>query len=130
MPRKSTIRLNKRVIDGLAVESGDAVFWDREVSGFGIRVYASGRKIFVVQTRGPTGSPKRASIGRYVESSVDGARRKAAEVIDRLKRGEDAFPEPPSPEPTVADLAERYMKAHVEVNCRPGTGEARRGSRA
>ena len=121
MPRKSTIRLNKRVIDGLAVESGDAVFWDREVSGFGIRVYASGRKIFVVQTRGPTGSPKRASIGRYVDSSVDKARRKAAEVIDRLKRGEEAFPEPPAPEPTVADLAERYMKAHVEVNCRPNT---------
>ena len=41
------------------------------------------------------------------------------QVIDRLKRGEEAFPKPPAPEPTVADLAERYMKAHVEVDCRP-----------
>ena len=47
----------------------------------------------------------------------------AAEVIDRLKKGEEAFPEPPAPEPTVADLAERYVKAHLEVNCRPGTAE-------
>ena len=38
MPRRSTIRLNKRIVDALAVERGDAVFWDREVSGFGVRV--------------------------------------------------------------------------------------------
>ena len=123
MPRKSTIKLNKRVIDGLKVEDGDAVFWDRELTGFGIRIYASGRKIFVVQTRGPDGKPRRASVGPYVKVSVDDARRQAAEVIDRLKQGEKAFPEPSAPEPTVADLAERYMKVHVEVDCRPGTVE-------
>ena len=54
---------------------------------------------------------------------MEEARREAAEIIDRLKRGEEAFPEPPAPEPTVADLAVRYMKAHVEVNCRAGTVE-------
>ena len=123
MPRRSTIRLNKRIVDALAVERGDAVFWDREVSGFGVRVYASGRKIYVVQKRGPAGSPKRVSVGPSTDITVEEARREAAEIVDRLKRGEEAFPEPPAPEPTVADLAERYMKAHVEVNCRAGTVE-------
>ena len=123
MPRRSTVRLNKRIVDALAVERGDAVFWDREVSGFGVRVYASGRKIYVVQKRGPAGSPKRVSIGPSTDITVEEARREAAEIVDRLKRGEEAFPEPPAPEPTVADLAERYMKAHVEVNCRAGTVE-------
>ena len=123
MPRRSTIRLNKRIVDALAVERGDAVFWDREVSGFGVRVYASGRKIYVVQKRGPAGSPKRVSIGPSTDVTVEEARREAAEIVDRLKRGEEAFPEPPAAEPTVADLAERYMKAHVEVNCRAGTVE-------
>ena len=42
-------------------------------------------------------------------------------MIDRISSGEDPFPATPTPEPTVADLAERYMKVHVEVNCRPGT---------
>ena len=42
MPRRSTIRLNKRIVDALAVERGDAVFWDREVSGFGVRVAPAG----------------------------------------------------------------------------------------
>ena len=91
--------------------------------GFGVRVYASGRKIYVVQKRGPAGSPKRVSVGPSTDVTVEEARGQAAEIIDRLKRGEEAFPEPPAPEPTVADLAGRYMKAHVEVNCRAGTVE-------
>ena len=44
-------------------------------------------------------------------------------MINRIKRGEDAVPKEPAREPTVADLAKRYMEAHVEVNCRPGTAE-------
>ena len=75
----------------------------------------------MVQTRGPTGSLRRVTIGRDVKVTAEAARRTAAEVIDRIRSGEDPFPAPPTPEPTVADLAERYMKAHVEVNCRPGT---------
>ena len=75
----------------------------------------------MVQTRGPTGSLRRVTIGRDTKMTAEAARRTAAEVIDRISSGEDPFPAPPTPEPTVADLAERYMKAHVEVNCRPGT---------
>ena len=45
-------------------------------------------------------------------------------MIDRIKRGLDPDPPQPAPEPTVAELAERYMEAHVRVNCRPGTVEA------
>ena len=122
MPRRSTIRLNKRIVDALEDELGDAVFWDREVSGFGVRVYARGRKIYVVQTRGPAGSPKRVSVGLSTDMTIEKARREAAEIVDRLKRGEEAFPEPPAPEPTVADLAERYMKAHAGGELQLGHG--------
>ena len=84
------------------------------------RCDATGRKVYVVKTRGPTGSLRRVTIGRDTKMTAEAARRTAAEVIDRISSGEDPFPAPPTPEPTVADLAERYMKAHVEVNCRPG----------
>ena len=123
MARQNAIRISKRTVDALTVETGDAVFWDRELTGFGVRVYATGRKVYVVQTRGPTGSLKRVTIGRDVKMTAETARRTAAEVIDRIRSGEDPFPAPPAPEATVADLAERYMKAHVKVNCRPGTVE-------
>lgn len=44
-------------------------------------------------------------------------------MIDRIRRGEDPVPRAPAPESTVAHLAARFMKAHVEVNCRPKTVE-------
>ena len=52
-----------------------------------MRVYASGRKIYVVQKRGPAGSPKRVSVGPSTDITVEEARREAAEIVDRLKRG-------------------------------------------
>ena len=45
-------------------------------------------------------------------------------AIDRIKQGLEPVPPPVAPEPTVTDLAERYMEAHVRVNCRPATVEA------
>ena len=123
MPRMSTVKLTKRVVDGLAVERGDRVFYDRDLTGFGVRVYASGRKVYVVHARAPGLGLRRLAIGRYPKLTFESARQLAAEVIDRIKKGEEAFPEPPAPEPTVADLAERYIEAHLKVNCRPGTVE-------
>ena len=84
-------------------------------------MHSTGHKVYVAQARVPGGLPKRGVIGRYVEISAEDARRKAAETIDRIRRGLDPVPPPAPPEPTVADLAGRYMTAHVEVNCRPGT---------
>ena len=118
-----TIKLNRRTIDGLTVERGNRVFWDSELPGFGIRVHSTGHKVYVAQARIPGGLPKRGVIGRYAEITIEDARRKAAETIDRIRRGLDPVPPPAPPEPTVADLARRYMTAHVEVNCRPGTVE-------
>ena len=117
------VKLTKRAVDALSVVSGDTVVWDRDLPGFGVRVYASGRKVWCVQTRGPAGGPKRVALGRVVDMPPDEARRKAVEVIDRIKQGLDPVPPPPAPEPTVADLAERYMEAHLKVNCRPATVE-------
>ena len=51
MPRRSTLRLTKRIVDGLTVDSKDAVFWDRDLPGFEVRVYRTGRKVYVVRAR-------------------------------------------------------------------------------
>ena len=124
MPKRSTLRLTRRIVAKLKPADKDAIFWDGELLGFGVRVHATGRKIYVAQARTPGGPPKRGVIGRYVEMTTEEARRKAAEIVDRIRRGEDPVPPPPEPEATVTDLAERFMTAHVEVNCRPLTVEA------
>ena len=62
--------LSKRVLDRLSVNGKDAIFWDRDLAGFGIRVYPSGKKVFVVQTRA-FGRSKRVTLGRYPELTPD-----------------------------------------------------------
>ncbi len=59
MPERNAMRISRRSVERLAVESGDRLFWDRDLPGFGVRVYATGRKVYAVQVRGPTGKPKR-----------------------------------------------------------------------
>lgn len=63
MPKRSEIVISRRTVDALSVEGADAVFWDRTLAGFGVRVYPSGRKTYVVQSRGPRGI-RRVSLGR------------------------------------------------------------------
>ena len=120
MPRRSELRLTKRTVDALTVETKDTVFWDRDLAGFGVRVHATGRKAYVVQSRGP-GGLKRVTLGHHGDMAADEARKRAAVVIDRIKRGGPPVSAPPAPELTVAALAERYMRAHVLVRCKPST---------
>ena len=127
MPRRTGLTLSKRTVDGLAAGERDATFWDRDLAGFGVRVYPSGRKVYVVQSRGPRGLA-RVTLGRHGELAAGRARKRAARVIDRIKRGEDPLPAPPEPPLTVAALAERYMEAHVAVNCNAHTAGLYRGS--
>ena len=79
-----------------------------------------------LQSRGPCG-PKRVTLGLHGDLSADEARKQAAVVIDRIKRGEDPVPEEPEAELTVAALAERFMRVHVEVHCKPTTIATYRG---
>ena len=88
MSKTNDLTISKRIVDLLSVEGKDAVFWDHDLSGFGVRVYPSGRKVYVVQSRGPSG-PKRVTLGQHGELAADQARKKAAGVIDRIKQGED-----------------------------------------
>ena len=112
--------LSKRIVDRLAVNDKDAVFWDRELPGFGLRVYPSGAKVYVVQTR-CAGRSKRVTVGRHGDVSPDQARKEAARIIARIKAGEAPRPDPPKAEPTIAELAERYQREHVAMHCKPAT---------
>ena len=92
-----------------------------------MRVYPSGRKVYVVQSRAG-GGPRRVTLGTHGEITATQARKRAAQVIDRIKRGEEPGPLLPQAGTTVADLAERYMSAHVAQNCNAHTAGIYRGS--
>ena len=122
MPKRSTLKLTKRIVERLKAEGKDAIFWDRDLAGFGVRVHTTGRKLYIVQSRGPAGL-KRVTLGRVGNDPIDKHRREAAVVIDRIKRGEEPFPPAPAPEPTVADLAERFLEKFVALRCKPRTAK-------
>ena len=122
-------KLSNRTVAALAVER-DTVFWDRELTGFGVRVYPTGGKVFVAQARGPDGpdNPHKGrpiTVGRHPVLSADEARQRAALIIARVKAGEEPVPLPLPAKyhggPTVADLARRYLEEHVAVRCKPKT---------
>ena len=69
--------------------------------GFEVPGYSNGAKTYLVQRRGPSGS-KRITVGRHGTISADEAPGSSG--------GDDAGP-------TVADLAERYLREHAEVRC-------------
>ncbi len=117
-------RLTKRVIDGARYEreTGAHYLWDTEIAGFGMRVYPSGRKAFVVTYR-VRGKQRFLTIGRYGELTLFEARGKAHEILGQARRGEDPAAERNSYRraPTMKDLAERFMTEYSRVHNKPGT---------
>ena len=118
--------LSKRTVDGLSGAGKDVIYWDPELAGFGVRVYPSGAKVYLVQSRGPGGS-KRVTVGRHGVISADQARRRAAVIVAHIKSsGESASTAQGAAGPTVAELAERYLREHVAVHCKPNTARGYR----
>ena len=117
--------ISRRTVEALKVEK-ETVFWDRDQPGFGVRVYASGTRMYVVQAR-TKGKSVRVTVGRHGVISANEARRRAARILNRIKAGEDpvaeALPARLVGGPTVADLAERYMEKHVAVHCKDSTAK-------
>ena len=115
--------LSNRAVEKLKVEK-DTVFWDRELTGFGVRVYPSGGKVYVAQARGPDG-PKRVTVGRHGVLGAEQARQRAALIIARVKAGEAPVPEPlavkQSGGPTVGELAERFLEEHAAARYKTTT---------
>ena len=91
MPRLRDRKLSNRTVARLSVENKDTVFWDPELPGFGVRVYPSGVKAYVVQSR-ERGRSRRITVGRHGALSADDARRRAARIIARIKMWDEPVP--------------------------------------
>ena len=116
--------LTNRAVAALKVER-DMVYWDRDLPGFGIRVYPGRGKVYIAQAREPDKTTKRVTVGRHDVLNADQARQRAAFIIARIRAGEDPVPLPLAARlngsPTVADLAERYLEEHAAVRIKPTT---------
>lgn len=113
-------KISKRTVDRLCVEDRDTIFWDADLPGFGVRVYPTGTKVYVVQTRGQ-GRSRRVTLGRHGVLPADEARRCAARTIARIKMWDEPSAADPADVVTVAEFAGRYLQEHVAIRCKPRT---------
>ena len=121
-------KLTKRAVEALKANGADTVYWDGELTGFGVRVRKSGRKNYVLQTR-VDGKLRWFTIGQHGRITVDEARAAALEILAATKKGidpRDANAKREA-EPVMAELGRRFLEEYVPVHCKPSTqGEYRR----
>lgn len=115
-------RLTKRYIDSLTTPDSEQFIFDELLPGFGLRLYPTGRKSFLVQYRSG-GRTRRVSLGRFGTVTPDEARGRARELLGTVAAGnnpsEDRRQERLTP--TVASLCSRFLVEHVEQHCKPIT---------
>jgi integrase len=108
-------KLTKRTVDAAGVSvRGETFLWDDDLRGFGLRVYASGRRTFVVQyrLRGRRGGrTRRIVLGEYGKITADEARKRAVKVLAAVDDGHDPAAERDEARNalTVSDLADLYL---------------------
>ena len=93
MAKLARTTISRSTVEKLTADK-DTVFWDSELLGFGVRVYPTGRKVYVVQTRTGGENGKRVTVGRHGVITPEEARRRAAVIVSRIKAGEEPIPEP------------------------------------
>jgi integrase len=121
-------RITKRTVDSLRANGSEFTVWDDAVSGFGVRVRATGSKSFVVVYR--AGSGRGAPVRRYTIASVgkitpERARARAKVILGSVAHGHDPAEQKTTERgtPTVAELADRFMAEHVEPKRKGSTAE-------
>ncbi|TWG96316.1 site-specific recombinase XerD [Mesorhizobium sp. J18] len=81
-------KLTKRVVDAAESRPSDYVIWDDELPGFGLRVFASGKRSYVIQYR-QGGRSRRFTIGLHGIWTPERARQEAKTQLGRVAQGED-----------------------------------------
>jgi integrase len=81
-------KLTKKVVDAAAPSGRDTFLWDGEMAGFGLRVFASGKKSYLVQYRAG-GRLRRYTIGPHGVFTPDEARKDARILLADVERGLD-----------------------------------------
>jgi integrase len=106
-------KLTKRTVDAERPAGREKFIWDEDLPGFGLRVFGSGKKSYVVQYKlgGRGGRTRRMSLGLHGKLTADEARKKAARLLAAVADGGDPATDRAEAKQalSIADLADLYL---------------------
>jgi integrase len=122
-------KITKRSVEALqpAPNGAEAVLWDSELKGFGIRVQRGGGKSYVLHYRVGTGrgAPlRKLTIGKHGSPwTAETARGEAKRLLGLVAHGNDPVGSKAAAKaaPTVSELAERFLAQHAEAKRKAST---------
>ncbi|HOV04580.1 MAG TPA: Arm DNA-binding domain-containing protein, partial [Kaistiaceae bacterium] len=103
-------KLTKRSVDAAEVREKDYFIWDDELPGFGLRVFASGKRSYLIQYRA-AGRTRRFTIGLHGIWTAETARQEAKVQLGRVAKGDNPSEERQLDHQaiTVKELCARYV---------------------
>jgi integrase len=117
-------RLTKTLVEALEPESRDVYAWDNRIAGFGVKVTPRGARVYVLKYR--AGRLQRwMTLGRHAEITAEQARAKAIMLRGSIAGGTDPARsrDEGAAEPTVDDLANRYLEQYATPYKKPSSVE-------
>jgi integrase len=121
----ATAHISKRVVDAVRPASTDTYLWDDELSGFGLKVTPTGRKVYLVQYRlgGRRGRTRRVTIGQHGELTPTGARIEAKRLLGEIALGRDPASERDNAraDKSLAIVLDQFMTEHVKSKRKAST---------
>ena len=107
----STFDLTPRLARESKSNGKDTILFDKSLTGFGLHLHPSGRKVWIVQAR-IEGRSRRIVIARYGEMELAQARRSARDILARIRAGgnpaDDIGREKRTP--TLREFAHEYLQ--------------------
>jgi integrase len=116
----ATSPITKRLIDGLKPRESEYFVWDSSLSGFGLRVQATGAKSYVVKYRAGSGRgapTRRLTLAKAGTITPDEARTLAKKTLGSVAHGADPAAQRAAEKraSTLAEVAEQFIVEHVEA---------------
>ena len=109
-------RLTKQFIYTARPQDREAIHWDTEVPGLGLRITAGGSKSFILKTRigGGRAAPiRKPTLGKLGDLTLDQARTKARDWRALAANGVDPTRHKEEVGRTVNDLCDEYLDVHA-----------------
>ncbi len=124
------MRLTKRRIDKLEYDSdgpNQQIIWDEKLSNFGVRLYESGTKSFVIRYRNKQNRRRYITLGKFGVLTLQQARNMAREKFVEIHQGEDPAAKKKRAQATsVEELVEAYIDKYAKSHRKTWEQDERR----